>query len=97
MQNEKLTTPRKPRRQTRQDVIDGLRVGYSYCRAYSLDSDMRQGTESLVPIGRGPEFIEVQHTCVVTGDEGDETNSGTEDLDDGLCDIVVNGLRWARF
>lgn len=85
---------KKPKKQSRRDILAGLKAGYSYLRPYSRENGTIQGVERLIPIG--PRCTQVRHICELSKGGQEYQNEGIEELDD-LVQIIGPSSRWVRY
>jgi hypothetical protein len=88
--------PKKPKKYTAREIIDGLKSGRSYLRPYTLEAGMIEGVERLIPIA--PNFTRVRHECEGGHVCGDRTTKvGIEPIDEDLRQIIGPLLGWVQF
>lgn len=85
---------KKPRKQSRRDILAGLKAGYSYLRPYSRENGTILGIERLIPIGHG--CTHVRHICELSEGAQEYQNEGIEEID-GLGQIIGPSSRWVRY
>lgn len=88
---------KKPKKQTKHDVLAGLKAGNRYMRRYIKERGGITGIEKLIPIGSGPAFTRVRRICKITSEDPVQTNSGIEEIDDDFVDTVIENGRWVQF